>query len=432
MFVTALAPFASQPLLSADDARFWRDQARRVVDSAALAAGAASGKHRNTTPYDVHVPGGNMGYPAFWVRDGVMMLGGDFISARELEGWIRLMASIVRGPGDWQVRPGVVVPAYAMPDHINFNGKPTFYPGNYETGEKQGGKPWGKYPPLDDHFYFITAVWHHFKLTRSTDLFQSAVKTSFNELRLAELCERVYRVAPADPETGLAAAGDIETENAKDFGFCDGVSKSGKLLFTSVLKFAAARQLAEIFEAAGEPAKAQAYRAGAGRIRRAIPPTFLRGGWLHSATEVCNQPDVWGSAFAVWAGAVDDGTALSVGRTLARAYRDKTAVREGCVRHLPGNEGWQVAISKLGEYQNGGFWGTPTGWYIAAVHRADPAAARDMARDFVAFLRDHRRSDGTSEAWEWLNPDTGRKANPLYVATVALPYVSLQMAGLIP
>jgi hypothetical protein len=426
------APAAAQPLLSAEDLRFFHECARRIVDSAALPAGAASGKYRNTTPYDLHVPGGNMGYPAFWVRDSVMMLGAGFISAREIEGWIRLMASTVRGPDDWQVRPGVVVPAYAIPDHINFDGRPTFYPGNYETGEKQGGKPFGKYPPLDDHFYFITAVWHHWKLTRSLALFRSAVKTSFNELSLAELCERVYRVAPADPETGLSTAGDIETENAKDFGFCDGVSKSGKLLFTSVLKFVAARQLAGLFAAAGEPARAQGYRDDMRRISRAIPPTFLRGGWLHSATGVGNQPDVWGSAFAVWSGAVGGSTALQLSRTLARAYRDKSAVREGCVRQLPGSQGWEVAISKVGEYQNGGYWGTPTGWYIAALHRADPASARAMARDFLAFLRNHRRPDGLPEAWEWFNPDTGRNANPLYVATVALPYASLKEAGLIP
>lgn len=416
-----LAAAAAAPLLGSGDAAFWHEQARRIVDSAALPAGGMSGKWRNATPYDVHVPGGNMGYPAFWVRDAVMMLGAGFISARELEGWIRLMISSVRLK-DWHVRPGVVVPAYAIPDHINFDGKPTFYPGNYETGDKQGGKPFGKYPPLDDHFYFLTAVWHHWKLSGDLALFRANT----------EFCERVYRVAPTDPETHLAVAGDIETENAKDFGFCDAVSKSGKLLFTSVLKFVAARQMADMFAASGEPEKARAYRANAGRIRRAIPPTFLRDGWLHSATGAGNQRDVWGSAFALWAGAVDDKTALEVSRTLARAYREGATVREGCVRHLPGSEGWQVAIPKVGEYQNGGFWGTPAGWHIAAVHRSDPAAARDLTREFVGFFRNHLRPDGLSEAWEWFNPETGRKVNPLYVATVALPYASLKQVGLLP
>ena len=76
-----------------------------------------------------------------------MMLGSDLVSIPDLEGEIRLMASVVRDRA-WQVRPGVVVPAYAVPDHINFDGKPTFYPGNYEPGAAQGGGAFGKYPPL--------------------------------------------------------------------------------------------------------------------------------------------------------------------------------------------------------------------------------------------------------------------------------------------
>ena len=100
-----------------------------------------------------------MGYPAFWVRDAVMMLGGKFISQQELKGWILLISSAIQGPKAWHVRPGVVVPAYTVPDHIDLNGKPSFYPGSYATGNKQGGYPYGKYPPLDDNFYFLKAVY---------------------------------------------------------------------------------------------------------------------------------------------------------------------------------------------------------------------------------------------------------------------------------
>ncbi|MCX6619523.1 MAG: hypothetical protein NTY38_00280, partial [Acidobacteria bacterium] len=315
----------------------------------------------------------------------------------------------------WPVRPGVMVPAYAMPDTINFDGKPTFYPGSYETAGKQGGHPFGKYPPLDDHFYFLAAVHAHWKLTRDPAIFRELA---------GDLAEKVYAVAPSDAATGLVTAGDTATENAKDWGFCDTIFKSGKLLFPSVLKFRAARQLAELFDAAGQPAKAVRYRREAGKLRRAIGRTFLnQDGWLHSATEVGNQPDVWGSAFAVWAGAVDQAAADRVARTLVRAYRDKTAVREGCVRHLPAGV-WQKTIAAPGTYQNGGYWGTPSGWYIAAIHRADPQAARDMAQDFLRFVR-------TSPQWEWFNPDTGQHANPQYVATVALPYISLIEAGLV-
>jgi hypothetical protein len=232
----------------------------------------------------------------------------------------------------------------------------------------------------------------------------------------------------------------VDKENAKDFGFCDGVFKSGKLLFPSVLKFVASRQLAALFHADGQIAKARSYEETAEQIRRAIPLVFLhRSGadtWLHSSTGVGNQPDIWGSAFAVSSGALDGAPAEAVARSLVRAYRQKTAVRDGCVRHIltddPKNHGgWEKSVSRVSEYQNGGYWGTATGWYIAAIAKVDRTAAADMARDYISFLRANLRADGMTEAWEWFNPNTGKHANPLYVATIALPYISLQQAGLL-
>ncbi|MBI5083095.1 MAG: hypothetical protein HZB13_00635 [Acidobacteria bacterium] len=340
------------------------------------------------------------------------------------------------------MHPGAVVPAYAVPDHINFDGLPVFYPGTYDSGAGQGGHPFGKYPPLDDHFYFIGSVFEHWRLTRSTSLFRSNISTAAGEMPLAALCERVYLVAQSDPATGLVVAGPVDTENAKDWGFCDTVFKSGKLLFPSVLKHNAARQLTALFAAAGDTVRSRHYAAEARRLRQAITKTFSRSngrgdGWLRSATGIGNQPDVWGTAFAVWSGAVEGAAARNASRALAAAYRKRTAVCDGSVRHIlttdPANHGlWQQCIAKPGTYQNGGYWSTPTGWYIAAVHLTDPPAARALATEFVRSLRENRRPDGLSQAWEWLNPDTGERSNPLYVASVALPYISLAQAGLIP
>jgi len=440
--IAAFPLMAAEPVISRANRDFLREQAQRIVQSAALPAGRFSGKWRNATPYDVHVPGGNMGYPAFWVRDAVMMLGATFISAKELEGWIRLMSGVLKGPENWRVRSGVTVPAYAVPDHINFDGKPTFYPGNYETGDRQGGYPWGKYPPLDDNFYFIAAVYEHWRMTGSLGLFSSLVKTPMGERRLADLCERVYQEPPSDKATGLVVAGSVDTENAKDWGFCDAEFKSGKLLFPSVLKYVAAMQLAQLFQAFDQLAKGRRYRDDAERIKGAIPPVFFhssedaREGWLHSATGVGDQPDVWGSAFAVYSGAVKTSTAQQVAEALVSAFRDRTSVRQGCVRQIltldPVNEGgWQRSVAKLGTYQNGGYWGTPVGWYIAAMSKVDPKAATEMANEYIQLLRNNMQPNGMTTAWEWFNPDTGEHANPLYVASIALPYIVLKNAGLL-
>jgi hypothetical protein len=427
--------------MSKSDSAFLADQARRVVDSARLGPGQTKGKWTNQTSYVLHVPGGNMGYPAYWIRDSVMMLESEYIPSAEIEGWIRFISSTLRNQ-DWEVRQDVVVPAFAVPDHINLDGGGSFYPGSYETGSKQGGKPFGKYPPIDDQYYFLFAVYRHWKMSGSTDLFKSQVKMKSGEMRLADLCEKVYRMAPSDPSTALCTAGDIDTENAKDFGFCDSVFKSGKLLFPSILKFVAAQQLSELYGAVGLHDRAVALEADIHSIRKAIAATFLHPwgapneAWLDSATGVGHQPDVWGSAYAVYAGAVEDATAAKIGGALARAYREKSAVRDGCVRNILSNDaanpnGWQKSISPSGTYQNGGYWGTPVGWYLAALARFDHAAAQQMSRDYLEFLRKNRREDGTSESWEWFNPDTGKHANPLYVATVGLPFGCLREVGLL-
>jgi hypothetical protein len=439
--VFAAKPAPLPPLLSAADQLYLRQQARRVMDSAMLKPGEANGKWRNETPYTVHVPGGNMGYPAYWIRDSVMMLESGFISAGELAGWIRLIASTVRQQ-DWQVRPGVMVPAFAVPDHIDLDGKASYYPGSYDTGTKQGGYPFGKYPPLDDQYYFIHAVYWHWKQSGGLQLFRGEVLTANGPMQLSVLCERVYGMVPHDEATGLCTSGDVKTENAKDFGFCDSVSKSGKLLFPSLLKLLAARQLAEMFAASGAPDKAAHFRNEVAALRRSIAPTFRHAAanaeeaWLYSATGVGNQVDVWGSAYAIYCDALDAATTTKVSRALLRAYHEKSAVREGCVSNVLINDpknpaGWQDTISKFGVYQNGGYWGTPVGWYLVAMRHADPASAARMARDYVAFLRNHSRADGTAESWEWFNPDTGRNANPLYVATVGLPYGVLRVSGLV-
>jgi hypothetical protein len=75
--------------------------------------------------------------------------------------------------------------------------------------------------------------------------------------------------------------------------------------------------------------------------------------------------------------------------------------------------------------------GNAVGWYLVAMHNHDRAAAAAMARDYIGFLRNHHRPDGLAESWEWFNPDTGRNANPLYVATIDLPYGCLCESGLI-
>jgi hypothetical protein len=370
-----------------------------------------------------------------------MTLGADFISLKDVEGWVKLMAATIPNV-DWQVRPGIRVPAYSLPDHIYYDGKPAFYPGP-ARGNDQGGSSFGPHPPLDDAYFFLFTVCQQADMAGNTDFFTSKVKAPEGEVALNQLCLKVFDASPVDPATGLVTTADIDSEdNAHDFGFCDGVFKSGHLLFTSVLRYDAATRLAPLYRKIGDAKTADRLLDAAALIKKNLGPTFYHEtapgeGFLHSASNFSNQPDVWGSAYAVDIGAVDAETSKKVARALLRGYKDHSLVIDGLVTQVLPNDpahpnGWMKSTCAFGYYQNGGYWGTGTGWYILALNTIDPQAARDMARDFVKSLRDSVGPDGMAKAWEVINNHGQEFQHAHYLATVAFPYGLLNRAKLLP
>jgi hypothetical protein len=57
------------------------------------------------------------------------------------------------------------------------------------------------------------------------------------------------------------------------------------------------------------------------------------------------------------------------------------------VRHLPGGTYWDKVDGYRDRYQNGGYWGTPVGWFIYTLDLVDPALAD---RTFVDMVQDYR------------------------------------------
>jgi len=441
IFVLAAGRLAADPVLSSSDQAFLHDQAQRVVNLARVAPGHQSGGRTNTTPYSMLLPDSQQTYTAHWLRDSNMATGADFVSATEVGDWIKLTAATIRTQ-NWHVRDGVDVPAFWVPDHINFDGKATYFAGNYEEGDKQGGALFGALPPMDDTFYFLFDVSEYWRLSGKVDFLAEPVALQDgSSMKLSDLCRKVFDAIPVDAN-GIPDAGTGPQVNVRDFGFCDAEQKTGKFMFTAVLRYDAAVRLEKLERAAGDGANADYYRDAAALIKKNLAPTFyhdddhLGEGWLWSATGDCNQPDIWGTAYGVSVGAVDGATAGKVEKALLRSYREHTEVLGGCVsevlQHDPKNpNGWQHSATPFGVYQNGGFWGTGTGWYVAALEKIDPAAARAMAAEYVNFLRSNMRSDGTTTAWEWFNPNTNTYTHQSYVATVALPYGTWSRAGLL-
>ena len=415
------------------DLELLREMAAAVIGGSRVLPGTRiPGGPENTTGHILHVPGATQNYyPAFWVRDAAMMLGADFISAEELAGWIRVIAATQ--PGADGLRFGrLSIPPYSIPDHITLGGKACWFPGAYE---EQGNGSFGFLPPADDAFYFIHMVHAHWQLTRQLALFAAPMRTSWGEPRLAEVCVHAFESVHAETGTGLVRGEVAEGRTRVDWGFCDTIRKAGFCLMPSLLRFQAARELAALFRAAGEAAQARRYRDEAARIQAAIPRTFYRSlpgagrgksGLLLSATELGRKDDVWAAAFAVTLGVLPPQTERAVARHLLALCEAGGTTVEGQVRHLPpvGEWGgfWEKAGCEPDQYQNGGYWGTPTGWLVVALRKVSPVAADRLLREYADHLRANR---GQGAPWEWIKPARNLRVNPRYAASVGLVYVSL-------
>lgn len=433
----SLLPFigaSAQDELSADLATLGL-LARETVVTAELKPGAKISKGVNVTGNVLHLPGGSGSYPAFWIRDAAMMLGGDLICAAEIEGWIRIIAAVQPGPLGIQLQHGLIVPAYSIPDHINVNGKAVWYPGTYADNDDQGNGQYGFLPPADDAFYFIQMVSEHFRITGNPNLLQARIPTGWGNHSVIEICDRAFESVAVDPATGIVICGEATGQTRVDWGFCDSVRKTGSALFPTILRHRAANDLASLHEALGQAESAKIYRRIAAQLRATVPTTFLRQtsgaeALLLSATGLGRKFDVWASSYAVAEGLLDPAAETAVCKGLWSLYRAGGIVTDGQVRAMPpdGPMGgyWEETHSRPGEYQNGAYWGTMSGWLIVALHKVDRGSAHTVLHDLVTSIAANRNGGAP---WEWINPALNRCQNPLYCATVALPYATLVRSG---
>jgi len=415
------------------DLDFLRDIAGEVIRSSQVPAGGRiPNGPGNTTGHSLRLPGGTQNYyPAFWIRDAAMMLGGDFISADEIEGWVKVIAATQ--PGREGLRFGELqVPPFSIPDHITLAGEACWYPGAYT---EQGQGAFGFLPPADDAFYLIQMVWEQWRLTRRTSFFKSPIKTAWGEHRLSEVCVNAFDSVMADPRTGLVVCESTEGRTRVDWGFCDTIRKTGFCLMPSLLRWRAACDLAALFAAHRRQNEAKRFRAEARKIRASVLKEFYhplpassgrKTALMLSATGLGRKEDVWASAYAVWLRILPRDVELAVARRLLFLYETGGTVVEGQVRHLPpeGEFGgfWEQAACEPGTYQNGGFWATPTGWLAASLRKVSRAAAASVLADYALHLRRYR-TEGAP--WEWIQPARNLRVNPQYAASAGLVYLAV-------
>ena len=335
----------------------------------------------------VYVPQGTCKYEAFWLRDYEMMLEAGIVPPERIVPCAKIFLNAVSPRGE-----GV--------DCVKFDGTPVYKPGYGSMGENA---------VLDGCAYTVLVAAHSWRQTK--DAWFLAPE------RLA-LYAKVLSAIPHD------AAGLSWIDPAKDWdrcpwGFTDTVRKTGACLFSSLLEVSARREFAAMLAAAGSAGRAAEERAAAGRIAAAINRTFWdeSAGLYRAATVRCREHDVFGSAYAVWLGVAEGERA----RRIATVFRDRYAdfVLDGQVRHLSKGDYWELCSAGVGRdfYQNGGYWGTASGWFAWTLSLVD----RDLA---LRTLSDLRRSCERNGSPEWIS---ARQVEcPEYLSTLALPYQALR------
>ena len=361
---------------------------------------------------NVLLPSGDEKYISFWVRDAAMMAESGLVSNADLKRYIEIIATC--GQNGSQTRTlgnGLRVPPFAVADHINYDGKPVFFPGTYRSGEDQGDGSYGFYPPFCDNYYFIIMAGQYLRQSGDWQLLDCV----YGGISLAERLEKAFTGYNIDEETQLCVS-DPECYTV-DWGFVDGVKKTGKLLMASCLRYHAAQILQEIFPDS-------AYYVGIIKtLQENILQTFYdnKTGWFWSATGIGRQHDVWATAYAVFLGITREGKTLSA---LAEGYRNQTAVVHGYVRHILTNEdvsessAWESSIAEYGRYQNGGYWATPTGWYGYALYLYDGSISI-----FEDFLQHTQAYQSIGAPFEWINTDTTDFSGLWYGTSGVLPYI---------
>jgi hypothetical protein len=429
-FAASAADLSLSRRLPQEDLAFLRDLTREVVEASRVKPGSNGGGHwplTNSCGFALITPGKDT-YTAFWPRDFSMSLDSGFITAEELRNHLLLICNAQNGSSELQLSNGLYVPPWAIPDHINYDGRPSYYPGSYGSGQDQGTGACGRVPPIDDHYEFVHIAYSYWKATRDAGIFGVEVKG----VAVFERLEKAFACPTTDPATGLAQT--TEADRAVGFGFCDAETHTGKLLFASLLRYRAAGELAELARVVGHRERAAGYRQVQRMIRANLVLRFRdagRGsGWLCASTGLSSQPDVWGTLYALHLGVLDRATVTAARKTVADAVRRGTISFEGGARHVPTDRdfskttAWERSMSALNTYQNGAYWHTASGWLVEALWKDDRALALQVFGEMIAHLRaqDFRRGPGHGAPWECYGRDGQARQNAVYMASVALPY----------
>lgn len=417
-------------ILSSGDYSFLEGLTETIIDSSRIFPGqpVADGMGTNNTGMVLIKPGGRGSYPAFWIRDYAMSLEAGFISSQEQRNMLMLTAS-TQANNTWITKNGALVPFGAIADHIRMDDSlPIYFPGTYSY-EDQGTPEFGRTPPYGDQFFFVHMA--HYYVETTTDV--SILNKEINGMRLMDRLEIAFNVPPSKLTDHIVTTTDHF--RGIDFGFRDVMTITGDLCYPSILKYKAALQLADIFGKLNNKVKAEKYSLIAAKIKEAIPLLFMDDrGMLKASTGKGNQPDVWSTALAIYYGVLSEEETKKTSRFLSQAYENGHLSYKGNIRHILTTDdfndstAWEYSLAKKNTYQNGAYWGTPTGWVCYAIAKTNFKLARQLAKEYVEDLRenDFRKGPEYGAPFECFHP-SGHTQNPLYMTTVSCPLAAFRL-----
>jgi len=366
------APNAQPAPRSLDEAVNWlRKEAHRIIR-------ASERKMKDGTA--AFPPQVGIGYEAFWLRDYGYTLEGSIGSYSDKE----LIAAC-------NLFVGGISPDGAGLDCIKFDGTLIYKPGGGRMGEN---------PVADGPQFTVGVAFHAFQRTRDTRHLASIIEPLI----------KTMNAAPRNEQTGLVHIKPGGWDRCP-YGFTDTIRKQGDVLFCSLLYVQASRQLSQLLTALDRKKDAEHWQAQAEAVSQSIRKVFWneKVGLFDAATVQCRQPDIWGSAFAVYLDVASAAQAKAVAAYFKEHYAE--IVQEGQIRHLPGGQYWEAGCRK-DTYQNGGYWATPTGWFVYTLDLAAPKLADQTVIDMVTSFQRHG-------ACEWILGQTHHLPN--YLASAALP-----------
>lgn len=265
----------------------------------------------------IFTPDATGGYGAFWVRDWSYAVEGcpGAFSRAELHDGYLFLAAAQRADG-------------CMPDRVAADGHGIYSPGGENSPFSANGS-------VDQSPFMVILCHQVWKLQNDLDPFQ----------KTAAALEKAMRFTPRNPGNGLVRITDAKA--FRPYSFLDTVPLVGDQQFDSVLFWDACTKLAEMFDAAGQPSCAAAWRYESQRVKTSIASLWSdKLGLFVAADERWPQPSIWGSVFAAYSGVTTPEQARRIAR-YCLDHEDQIVFR-GQIRHLP----------------KGTFWGKPEPQWI--------------------------------------------------------------------